>query len=207
MSHITQRTTSLEPVLGRFIPKSAIELACRKLREIPCNIEITEERKTVHGDFRPSRGRSTITVNGTLNSYAFLITLMHELAHLKTWEEYRNSPKPHGAEWKSQFRRCLGPFIRNGVFPGDVERALLSYLDNPAAATCSDLTLSRVLARYDKKVRGEYMLDELPVNSRFIFNDNREFIKGTKVRTRYQCTCTRTKHIYLFSPLAKVKKA
>ena len=206
MSHITQRTTELESVLIRFIPTNAVELACRKLREIPCNIEITEERTSVHGDFRPSRGRSTITINGTLNNYAFLITLMHELAHLQAWELYRNSVKPHGDEWKRLFKKSLGPFLRNGVFPADIERALTDYLSNPLAATCSDLHLSRTLAKYDRRRPGDFLLDEVPANATFVYNDKRTFIKGHKIRTRYHCVCTTTKDVYLFSPLAKVKK-
>ncbi|HAD34265.1 MAG TPA: hypothetical protein DCF44_07170 [Chitinophagaceae bacterium] len=44
-----------------------------------------------------------MSVNGNLNSYHFLITLLHEIAHMLVWEQFRNRVKPHGLEWKHVF--------------------------------------------------------------------------------------------------------
>jgi hypothetical protein len=201
-------TTNLESVLERFIPKEALTLACKKLRETPCNIQITESRNSVHGDFRVDHAtkRHTITVNGDLNRYMFLITLMHEVAHLNTWIQYRDKVRPHGDEWKNEFKKTLGPFVTIGVFPPDIQAAVIKYLANPAAATCSDPGLMRVLAKYDRKRPGEALLEEIPERTHFVYNGTRTFVKGKKVRTRYECRCTQTNHIYLFHPLSKVSK-
>ena len=50
-----------------------------------------------------TRGRGRphhrISVNENLNPYAFLITLLHEVAHMTTWEKHRlrmRRCRPHG---------------------------------------------------------------------------------------------------------------
>lgn len=201
-------TTNLESVLERFIPIEAVPLTCQKLRDTPCHIQITESRNSVHGDFRVdhSTNRHTITVNGDLNKYMFLITLMHEVAHLNTWIRFRDRVRPHGDEWKTEFKKTLGPFVALNVFPEDVQTAVTKYLSNPAAATCSDPGLMRVLARYDKRKPGEALLEDIPERSPFLYNGKRRFVKGKKVRTRYECRCSETNHVYLFHPLSKVSK-
>ena len=68
-----------------------------------CSLRITRPRKTKRGDFRQYRDILSISVNHDENSYRFLFTLIHEIAHLKTYLEYKNKVKPHGTEWKKQF--------------------------------------------------------------------------------------------------------
>jgi SprT protein len=203
-----KNSTDLESALSRFLPEGSVELACAMLREHPHHLIITPPRSTKLGDFTPdpTNQRHELTVNGNLNRFAFLITLMHELAHLTTWQEYRNKVKPHGAEWKNNFRKTLGPFIGNAIFPQDIEEAVRKYLANPAASTCSDLGLSRVLARYDRVSHPSIkLLDELPHGSHFLYGkEKRKFVKGARQRTRYLCREVGTNQDYLFNPLVKV---
>lgn len=205
---MVKNSTDLESALKAFVPENALELVCEKLREYPHHLIITKPRTTKYGDFTPdAKGkRHVLTVNGNLNPYAFVITLMHELAHLITWLEYQNNAKPHGREWKSAFKQTLGPFLRRNVFPEDVAIAVRNYLANPAAATCSDIALSKTLARYDRNNHPDVkLLDDIAVNERFAYGrDKRVFIKGEKIRTRYRCFEEKTKHEYLFSPLTKI---
>ncbi|MFN0032134.1 MAG: SprT-like domain-containing protein [Flavobacteriales bacterium] len=205
-----KQSADLETALRPFLPDGALNLACEKLREYPHHLIITQPRATKHGDFtaNPMSGRHTITVNGNLNQYAFLITLMHELAHLTCYLKHQDHVRPHGNEWKSEFRQTLSPFLRVGVFPEDIARAVSKYLNNPAAATCSDLGLSKVLTRYDKKSHPDVkLLDELPRNARFVYGRDRKiFVKGERLRTRYRCFQEGTRYEYLFSPLVKIKQ-
>ncbi len=185
-----------------------MHLACELLRKYPHHLEITPARSSKYGDFSIDHptGRPRISVNGNLNPYSFLITLMHELAHLITYLEHRDNVKPHGIEWKNSFKTTLGPFLNRGVFPDDIEKAVRRYLSNPAASTCTDTHLSSVLARYDKNSNPNVcLLSEIPVHSRFLYGrDRRVFVKGERLRKRYQCRCERTKALYLFSPLTKI---
>jgi SprT protein len=43
----------------------------------------------------------------------------------------------------------MQPFFEKDVFPPDVQQAITGYLNNPAASSCSDLTLYRSLRKYD----------------------------------------------------------
>jgi len=205
----SRRSTDLEGALARFVPERALAPVCDMLRAHPHHLEITPARSSKYGDFsidHPS-GTPRISVNGNLNPYAFLITLTHELAHLLTWKAHRDAVKPHGAEWKTAFRVTLSPFLNKEIFPEDVERALVRYLHNPAASTCSDTHLALVLSRHDRNSNPDVvLLGDAPANIRFMYGrDKRVFIKGEQLRKRYQCQCERTRAIYLFSPIAKVR--
>jgi SprT protein len=205
---MSRASTDLESVLSRFIPPASVPLACQLLREHPHHINITPPRTTKHGDFtvRPDREKHHITVNGNLNPYAFLITLMHELAHLITYNEFKNRVKPHGTEWKNNFKKTLGPFLQLGVFPQDIQQALHHYLSNPDAATCSNIPLSVVLARYDRNQNPNViLLESLPDGHHFYFGkDKKEFVRMHKNRKRILCKEISTRLDYLFSPVSKV---
>ncbi len=71
-------------VLHDFIPSDAVELVIAYMHQYKIHLKIKRERKTVLGDYRPSfNGKPhTISVNANLNKYHFLITFIHELAHL-----------------------------------------------------------------------------------------------------------------------------
>jgi SprT protein len=200
-----KQSTNLEAGLLPFLPESALEMTCALLREHPHSLVITPPRSTVHGDFRPGRNRHTLTVNGDRNRYSFLITLLHEMAHLITFNEHPRAIKPHGKEWKSNFVLLLRPYLAASIFPEDIADALKRYMLNPAAATCSDIHLSKVLARYDKKKPGEVLLDDVPVGSQFTYRDTRTFIKQSKRRTRWVCKEIPDGHVYFFSPVTVVK--
>ena len=59
------------------------------------------------GDFKPLKksGWSQITINNNLNEYGFLITALHEFAHLLVYEKYKNKVHPQGSEWKKLFKK------------------------------------------------------------------------------------------------------
>jgi hypothetical protein len=202
-------TNQLENVLVRFIPKPAVALACEMLRQHPHHITITPPRATKLGDFtvKPNREKHEITVNGDLNKYAFLITLMHELAHLITYNQFKNQVKPHGPEWKDNFKRTLGPFLEIHVFPELVQKAIYQYLQNPDASTCTDLHLSAVLSLYDKNESGEILLEHLKDGERFYYGkEKRIFLRIRKNRTRILCREEASGHEFLFSAVSKIIK-
>lgn len=203
-----KNSPNLEAALKPFLPENSVELACEKLREFPHHLVITKPRSTKLGDFTadPRGQRHTLTVNGNLNPYAFLITLMHELAHLVTWLKHKDRVKPHGQEWKSEFKQTLGPFLRRNVFPEDIAKAVQGYLANPSAATCTDMVLSKTLARYDRNNHPDVkLLDDVPLHDKFVYGkDKRTFIKGDRLRTRYRCFEEGTNYEYWFSPLTKI---
>ncbi len=196
----------LSVTLQPFVPEKILPLLVHWINEYKIKVVITPTRKTVMGDYRSpdySRGH-VITVNGTLNPFAFTITFVHEVAHLVTWLEFRNKVQSHGSEWKNSFKYLMKPLLEREIFPSDVAQALANYLQNPAASSCGDLPLTKTLARYNK--RPVLHLEDLEEGLEFIAHDGRKYLKGKRLRKRYSCVNVQSKQVYLFSPIAEVKK-
>ncbi|MCC7302282.1 MAG: SprT-like domain-containing protein [Bacteroidia bacterium] len=193
-------------ILEKYIPEQAADLIARWIYRYDFKLKIKRSRSTKYGDYRPRLpGRNhQISVNNDLNRYSFLLTLVHEIAHLTATEKYGYTSAPHGREWKHEFRILMQPFFAMGIFPDDVHRAVLNYLKNPAATSCSDLQLQRVLHRYNKEVPPLH-LEEMPEGAEFIYR-NRRFTKGACRRKRYECREKKSGKTYLFSPLTPVEE-
>ena len=194
-------------VLSGYMPTEAAELIAKWIAETSCQFKISGSRKSKFGDYRPPfRGKGhRISVNHDLNPYAFLITTVHEFAHLHTWEEHRNKVQPHGLHWKDNFKKLMQPFFAMDFFPEDIRNAVSLYLSNPGASSCSDLNLFRTLQKYNP-IKEDYIVPEnIPKNSSFLISSGRVFEKGEKLRKRYRCIEKPSGKVYLFNPLAEVK--
>ena len=139
--------------LKTYLPEGSFEDVMYYIQHYKVHLTITRERKSVLGDYRNSFADKNhrISVNGNLNKYAFLITLLHELAHLFTYERFGHRVQAHGAEWKNEFSKVLAQFLLKKIFPPDIDKALMRTLQNPAASSCADVSLLRVLHKYDEK--------------------------------------------------------
>lgn len=193
-------------VLAKYMPASAAPVIAKWIDYFQCEFKISKTRSTKLGDYRhPFKGAGhKISVNNNLNAYAFLVTTVHEFAHLITWNDHKNKVKPHGLEWKLNFKKMMSPFLEKDLFPKDIEHAITTYLLNPSASSCTDLNLSRALRAYDmphKYVR----LEDIPQDAVFCIKDGRKFKKGARLRKRFRCTLLATGHVYLFNPLAEVE--
>jgi hypothetical protein len=194
--------------LQHFLPASTYEPVLAYLHHYHVHLTVARERKSILGDYRHrTHGKNhRISVNGNLNKYAFLITLLHELAHLLTFEKFGNRIAPHGKEWKYIFGQLLAQFIEHNIFPDDIKRSLLDSLHDPAASSCSDEDLLRVLKRYDEKETHLVFVEAIPEGSLFKTYDGKVFRKGEKIRKRYKCEEVKTKRIYLFSPVYEAER-
>ncbi|MXV51761.1 sprT domain-containing protein [Pedobacter sp. HMF7647] len=193
-------------ILSKYMPAAAAPLVAKWIDYFKCEFKVSRNRNSKFGDYRhPFAGKGhRISVNYDLNPYAFLITTVHEFAHLQTWNEHKNQVKPHGTEWKANFKLMMRRFFDLKIFPFDVERAIIQYLENPAASSCSDLNLFRVLKKYDQKVSNAITVEKLAANTLFSTKNGRVFKKLGLVRKRYQCLEVKTGLMYLFNPLAEV---
>lgn len=203
-----KKETSLT-FLEHFLPPGAFVEVAPFFKTHTIHLTLTHERKSVLGDYRnpiPSEPYHRISINATLNPYSFLITLLHELAHLLTFVHFQHSVSPHGKEWKTQFRHLLIPFIAKKLFPSDVEKALLAYVHDPAASTCTDPALFKALYRYDTKEPGEKLVDEIAPNNYFQTDDGQIYQKLEKIRTRTRCKNVQSGRIYLFQGIVEVKE-
>jgi hypothetical protein len=195
--------------LSQFLPPNTFEPVAAYLQQYKVQLTITRERKTILGNYRNANAlhdrKHRISVNGNLNTYSFLITLLHELAHLLTFDKYGNRVQSHGKEWKKFYGDLLAQFIKNKVFPADIEKELISTLHNPGASSCSEDGLMRVLRNYDEKEEGHVLIEEIPAHGLFKTKDGRTFKKGEKLRKRYRCQEVGTTKVYLFSPVYEVE--
>ena len=194
--------------LAGFLPANTFEDVVAFIHHYKVHLTVTKKRKTVLGDYRHAfRGQNhRISVNSNLNKYEFLITLLHELAHLLTFEQYGSRADAHGKEWKGNYSNLLRRFIEKKIFPADIEKALQQSVINPAATANGEVQLMLVLRRYDEKKREGYChVAELPTGSFFQTDDKKVFQKGEKRRSRYTCTEIKTGLKYSFSPVYEVR--
>jgi hypothetical protein len=189
--------------LQDYLPPETFDAVLAYLQQYHVHLTVARERKSILGDYRHRLHDKNhrISVNGNLNPYSFLITLLHELAHLLTFEEFGNRVSAHGREWKQLFGKLLADFIQRDVFPADIKNALLQSLHNPAASSCADEPLLRVLRQYDAEKNHLVFVESIAVGALFKTHDGRIFRKGEKMRKRFRCEEVKTKRIYLFSPV------
>ncbi|MEN9700305.1 MAG: hypothetical protein RLZZ301_1503 [Bacteroidota bacterium] len=188
----------------RYVPAAFAEYLTDCVLEANVRFRIVKSRKSKLGDFRLPQGHETpvITINGDLNPYSFLVTALHELAHLDAFRQFGPRIQAHGDEWKQAFRQRLLPVLESGHLPKDLEAALWKSFTNTKASSCTDLQLHRSLKRYD--TQQGLVLEQLPHLSHFSLN-GKTFEKGLLRRSRYLCTELQTGKSYLVHALAHVQ--
>lgn len=181
-------------VLQRHLPSEAGAYVAELLAARDVVVRVSRPRLTKLGDHRPPRPadpRHRISINEDLNPYAFLTTLLHEIAHVDAWAKHvgwrRRRPKPHGPEWKREFTEILAPVVSARWLPDDVASALGAYMRNPAAMSCSDRGLVLALARYDRASAIRRRVEDIPLGGLFRVASGRVFCRGHRMRTRYLC--------------------
>jgi len=197
---------SITEVFQKFVPTNAVEYCVKIFNYFEFEFKIKKGRKTKLGDFRydPRLKKQTITVNNDLNPYHFLITYLHEVAHLVTYKDHGRSVQPHGTEWKTNFKRVLKPVMNAEIFPSDVLGALNKHLSSVKATSCSDPILYQVLQQYNS---GESftLLKDIQPGEIFDFN-GKQYRKIEKRRTRSLCEELHSRKKYLISEIATIEK-
>lgn len=203
VENAAQKFAGLKP----YLPKGSFRKVLPYFENYSIFLKITRERRTILGDYRhPNREYPIhrISVNGSLNPYSFLVTLLHELAHMLTYIQYGRKASPHGVEWQSQYREVFKPFLSKGIFPPELEAVIKSSLRQVKAATCSDPDLYRALKAYDYRPRHIRYVEEIGVGGIFQIEDGRRFKMIGKMRTRYKCQEISSKQLYYFNAMVEV---
>lgn len=195
----------MKQILEKYIPMHAVEPVFVLIQANHIHLKIVNERKTRHGDYRIlSGGMHQITVNANLNKYRFLITLIHEIAHLLAFERFGRNIKPHGIEWKRTFQKLMLPFIRPEIFPAQLLPLIARHFKNPRASSDTDAHLSVALKQFDEENDKNYIF-EIPPGGIFRIYNGKVFKKGERRIKRYECVEVKTGRIYLFQPNAEVE--
>jgi SprT protein len=192
-------------ILEKYIPTAAVQPIFELIKINHVHLKIVNERVTRHGDYRkmPDGGHQ-ITINSNLNSYRFLITLVHEIAHLVAFKKYGRLIKPHGKEWKRSFQQLMLPFLRPEIFPHQLLPLLAIHFKNPKASSDTDAKLSLALKQFDAPNDKNYIF-EIPPGGTFRLYNGKIFKRGKKRVKRYECLEVATGRIYLFNPNAEVE--
>ena len=190
--------------LEESIPVASRKPIAELISMSKASIKVVSERKTRHGDYRKMPdGTHQITINGNLNPYRFLITLIHELAHLLAYKKYGPTIKPHGKEWKHTFQMLMLPFIRPEIFPAELLPPLALHFKNPKASSDTDARLSLALKGYDPPNDKNYIF-EIPEGGLFRLYNGKVFRRGAKRVKRFECVELSSVRVYLFNPNAEV---
>jgi SprT protein len=192
-------------LLAPYVPEKALMPCFELIQTHGVHLKIVNQRKTRHGDYRllPSGGHQ-ITVNATENKYRFLITLIHEIAHLVAFTEFGRSIKTLWIECKSVFKLLMLCFLNPEIFPSELLPVLARHFKNPKASSSSDALLDRALAQYDCTDDALLFVADLVEGNHFYFGNSRIFERGSIKRKRIECVEVKTGKRYLFQPNARV---
>jgi SprT protein len=194
-------------IFQQYFPETTVQFCYNLWKEYQFKFKITRPRQSKLGDYcyRRDRGHQ-ITVNTNLNPYSFLVTYIHEVAHLQTFKQYGNKPEPHGKEWKRHFRETFQPLLKPEILPTELIIPLIEYLKNASATTQGASPLMVALRQFDTHTDTDSStLASLESGDNFELN-GRVFTKGELRRTRFLCTDRQTGKRYVISTNALVKK-
>ena len=196
-------------VLLNYLPEAAIHPLVEWLHKNKVQLRISQARSTKLGDFRVEHNGDypRISVNYNLNKYAFLITLVHEMAHAEVFRMKSRFKRvqPHGKEWQSTFSRLMSPFLNEDIFPETLLPVLRNYFQKPKASSFSDSKLMRALKEYNQETEKKPQLLDLNQGDRFLLR-NIPFQAEKKLRTRYRCRNLQNNRLYIIHGLAEVEK-
>jgi hypothetical protein len=187
-----------------YLPETAIAKCAVLVAGHKVVIHVVRDRKTKHGDFRVQPKKPVlITINAMENPYRFLLTFLHEWAHYNVFSSFTFRKKPHGKEWKSAFQQMVAPFLEGDIFPESLLIPLKHHMQNAKATFAADANLTMALREFDPP-NNKKCIFELEQGTLFNAQDGRVFSKDAKRRTRFVCTCVKTKKQYLFPPFVEV---
>ncbi|HEY8401340.1 MAG TPA: SprT-like domain-containing protein [Cytophagaceae bacterium] len=193
-------------IFKKYLPDKTVNYCFRLWLKYQFNFFVTKSRQTKLGDYSYNyqSKKHTITINHDLNKYSFLITYLHEVAHLTTGlKHWHKRIKPHGPEWKESFQELVVPLLKNDAIPDDLLEPLFDYINNPKASSCSDISLLKALGQYDTHTPLPFLSD---VKNGQVFRFQKTVYRKEKtLRTRALCVEIKTGRKYYISEGAQVE--
>jgi SprT protein len=173
------------------------ELVNGWLAASPVPVVMAKNRRSKHGD---------ITVNHDLHPVEFLITLAHEIAHFRNWKKHGRRVRPHGPEWRNEFREMLAELLKSGLLDREISAAITRhYFQRRLIGSGSSEQLNRLLGKTVED-SGVLHVADIPEGTKFTLRSGKTFIKGRKLRKRYQCRDVVSSRTYSVHPMAEVKE-
>jgi hypothetical protein len=183
--------------LQQQLPPASVDYCVHLWEQKPFQFQLSKKRISKSGDFTCKHGHTPkITVNKDLHPYEFLITYIHEVAHLHVHQKYGHRVEAHGTEWKKAFQELFAPMLTPEIFPAEILLTLKEHMANPKASTYSDTRLTKLLRKHDPRAAKTTLLSDIPEGSVFDLN-GRWFKKGKLQRTRVLCLEVKSRRQFL----------
>lgn len=191
----------------KFVPKEFAPFCADMLAQYKVQLKVKRPRNTKSGDYRPPvrHKQHQVTVNSDLNPYYFLLVYVHEMAHVKTWEEFGRKVDPHGNEWRENFRLMAKPMLDSGLLPQNLQNVLKHFFIKTPATFLADPKLTKVLKQFDQKA-DSLTVDDIPMGSKFFLTNGLHLVKESKLRTWYLCKEVSTGRGYRVKGNAEIEK-
>jgi hypothetical protein len=184
-------------ILIQHVPAEAVNYCTTLWQEFPFNFKLRKSRLSKVGDFTCRSGQSPqITVNRDLHPFLFLMTYVHEVAHLRVHRALGFKAEAHGEEWKSTFQTLMAPMLISEIFPEPLLTGLKRHMVSPKASSFSDTELTQMFRSLNEREKSAVLLSQIPEGSIFHLH-GRWFKKGKLKRTRVLCREVKTKRQYL----------
>ena len=198
-------------ILSHYLPATAVDPIYSFIVTNAVHFRISASRTSKLGDYRMPQQRHPfheISVNGDLSPHLFLLVLLHEMAHLKTFLLYGRQVAPHGHEWQEQYRQLIIQYRNGGHFPQQVIPLLDRYTSHIPLHHPTGQQIERMLKQLDSPGSrvGILTLSELPIGSTFRLSNRPTmlFRNIEKRRTRHLCIDVRTGTRYLINGAAEI---
>ena len=196
-------------ILAKYMPAVAVDSVYDFMSRHNVHLHITRKRTSKLGDYRWPQSRHNyhgISVNGDMNPYHFLMVLVHEMAHLNTYQRYGSDIQPHGHEWQEEYRQLLHQYLP--CFPDDITVLLTRYIARIPLSRTVEKQIDAQLRHYDPNYTpsDDLTLDHLPPGTAFRIasKPQKPFRSLEKRRTRWVCLGLDDNKKYLVSGSARV---
>lgn len=185
--------------LSSLIPFDLAFFISERIVDHNIHFIVSKNRKSKLGDYRfdPKTNKHIISVNSGLGKEEFFVTTLHEFAHYFAFKNFGRKIKPHGDEWKSEYRVLIQEALQKEFQVVGLDKILYNEIQKPSVTHKKPL-VNRCLAQ------GEAYLKDIDHDEVFSLQ-GREFKKLELRRTRYFCQCITSKKLYTIHKEAVVK--
>ncbi|MBI1768556.1 MAG: transcription elongation protein SprT [Bacteroidetes bacterium] len=195
----------IEDILVKHVPTNAVGFCVSLWQEYPFNFKLRKARQSKVGDFTCKTGHvPQITVNRDLHPFLFLMTYVHEVAHLRVHQLHGFKAEAHGDEWKSVFQNLMQPLLNSEIFTEPLLSGLKKHMASPKASSFADSELTHLFRSVDDREKESVLLSHIPEGSVFHLH-GKWFRKGKLRRTRVLCKEVNTRRQYLVPVDAVIK--
>lgn len=196
----------MRAIFEKHLPINSVDYCLEVSNGYNFKLDLSFNRKSKFGHYKfwPQSKSHHISINKGLSKPLFLITFIHELAHLNVMTKFGRNVNPHGIEWKNAFRNLMFPILNPEVFESNLLSTLANHLKNPKASLSADPALWNLLL--PEPTDNSLSVKDIEVGSTFVFK-NRVFKKVKTRRTRALCYEARSGNNYLIPLLAKIEIA